>query len=246
MKKIILVGTVLFAAFTSNAQQKSTKKVNQYIDLTTTFGSSQASIAASYVHNWKFGFGKKRNWEAGLGARLTNTFGTKLDYITAGPAKFTRTSTTPFLIFFAGQKTENWDTLTVQRPFTSALNLSANFGYNFTPKLSGGFNIDLIGFTLGRKSAAIFTSNGVTTTEPAAKPTTFNVLLTGDHDYGTLNSEFFLRYRLNDKWSVRGVYQFLFTEYNTPHVKQILPDGSTTDRFRNKANNLGVGVAYHF
>lgn len=246
MQKIILFVTLLFVTVTSNAQQKTTAKANQFADLAITFGSSQASVAGSYVCNWKFGFGKKRNLEAGLGARLTNTFGSKLDYTTAGPAKFTRTSTTPFLIVFAGQKTENWDTLKVQRPYTSALNVSANFGYNFTPKLSAGFNIDLIGFTLGRKSSVIYTSNGVTRTEPVAKPTAFNVLLTGDHDYGTLNSEFFMRYRLNDKWSVRGIYQFIFTEYNTTNIKQALPDGSSTDRFRNKANNLGGGITLHF
>lgn len=246
MQRIILLAAFLFAGITNKAQQKATIKLNQLTDIATTFGSQQASVAASYVYNWKFGFGKKRKWEAGLGVRLTNTFGTKLDYTTAGPAKFTRTSTLPFLIVFAGQKTENWDTLTIQRPYTSALNVTANFGYNFTAKLSGGFNIDLIGFTFGRKSAATYTHNGITTPEPVAKPTAFNLLLTGDHDHGTLNSEFFMRYRLNQKWSIRGVYQFLFTEYKTTHLNQVLPDGNTNDRFRNKANNLGFGVAFHF
>ncbi len=246
MQKTVLMCILILGTSFSFAQQKGQTNINQFADLAVTFGSSQTSVAASYVHNWKFGFGKKKNLEAGLGARLTNSFGSNLDYITAGPAKFTRTSTTPFLIFFAGQKTENWDTLTLNKSYTSALNISANFGYHFSSKLSGGFNIDVIGFTVGKKTAGVYTSNGVQTSEPEAKPTGFNVLLTGDHDRGSLNSEFFLRYHLNQQWSVRGIYQFLFTEYTTSNIKQTLPDGSANERFRNKANNYGVGLSYHF
>ena len=116
------------------------------------------------------------------------------------------------------QKTENWDTLTVQRPLINSLNVTVNAGYNFSSRFSGGFNIDLIGFSFGRKSAAILTTNGITRTEPAAKPTAFNVLLTGDFDYGSLNSEFFLKYKLNERWALRGVYQFLFTEYKCKEI----------------------------
>lgn len=244
MKKVLIAVFVTSISLTVNAQQKNVNKTNQFVDFAATVGPSQGSAAASYVYNWKFGFGKKKAWEAGVGARLTSSFGNKLEYITAGPAKFTRTSTTPFLIVFAGQRPENWDTLTVQRPFVSALNLTANLGYNFSPKWSGGFNIDLIGFSVGRKSPAVFLSNGVTSTEPSAKPTAFNVLLTGDHDRGSLNSEFFLKYKLNDKWAVRGVYQFLFTEHTTGNIKQTLPDGNTINRFRNKSNNFGLGVSF--
>lgn len=181
----------------------------------------------------------------GIGLRNTAYFGVKRDFWTA-PAKLARTNTTPFLIFFAGQKTENWDTLTVQRAFTNSLNVTANLGYHITNKLYAGFNIDVIGFTVGQKSSAILKSNGSTKTEPAAKPAAFNLLLTGDHDLGTLNSEFFLRYNINKTWSVKGIYQFLFVEYETTTIKQTAPDGTQNDRFRNKANNFGVGVAYHF
>ncbi len=244
MRKIFIVAFITISSLIGFAQQKSVNTTNKFADITGTIGTSQGSGAASYVYNWKFGFGKKKNWEAGIGARLTSSFGTKLEYTTAGPAKFTRTSTTPFLIVFAGQRPENWDTLTVQRPFVNALNLTANFGYNFSPKWSGGFNIDLIGASFGRKSPAVFLSNGVTITEPSAKPTPFNVLLTGDHDRGSLNSEFFVKYKLNDRWALRGIYQFLFTEHTTENIKQVLPDGSSINRFRNKSNNFGIGVSY--
>ena len=242
MKKALIIVVVTVLTIATNAQKKVS--TNKFADIAGTVGSSQGTAAVSYVYNWKFGFGKKENWEAGIGARFTSSFGSKLEYTTAGPAKFTRTSTTPFLIVFAGQRPENWDTLTVQRPFVNILNLAANFGYNFSSKWSGGFNVDLIGFSFGRKSPAVFLSNGVTTTEPSAKPTPFNILLTGDHDRGSLNSEFFVKYKFNKAWALRGIYQFLFTEHTAENIKQALPDGTTINRFRNKANNFGVGISY--
>jgi hypothetical protein len=242
-KKILIAGIVLFTAAATNAQVKTNTHHNRFVDFAATIGSSQGTVAGSYVYNWKLG--KKKKWEAGLGARWTSYFGTKTAFITA-PARLARTSTTPFLIFFAGQKTESQDTLTVQRPFTNSFNLSANFGYNFNSRWSGGFNIDLIGFTIGRKSSAILTSNGITTTDPAARPAAFNVLLTGDHDRGSLNSEFFLKYKLNEKWGIKAVYEFIFAEYKTTSVKQTAPDGTINDRFRLKGNTFGLGVSYHF
>jgi len=71
-------------------------------------------------------------------------------------------------------------------------------------------------------------------------------LLTGDNDYGSLNSEFFLKYKLSGRWDLRAVYQFFFAEYKTQTIKQIAPDGTEVDRFRNKANLFGLGVSYHF
>jgi hypothetical protein len=129
---------------------------------------------------------------------------------------------------------------------TNSFNLTINLGYNFSRKWYAGFNIDLIGFTFGRKGSAILTKNGTTTIEPDAKPVAFNVLLTGDHDRGTLNSEFFLKYGLTDRWALKAVYQFIFVEYATSSVKQTFSDGSMNNRFRNKANNFGLGVAYQF
>lgn len=243
IKKILITGIVLCSVIITKAQVKKSPAYNQFVDLTGTIGSSQGSIAGSYVYNWKIG--KKKKWEAGIGARWTSYFGTKKDYTTA-PARLARSTTFPFVIVFAGQKYENWDTLTVQRPFTNSINISANFGYNFSTKWNAGFNIDLIGYTFGRTSSAILTSNGITKTEPSAKPAAFNVLLTGDNDYGSLNSEFFLKYQLNQQWGIKAIYQFVFTEYKTKNVKQTAPDGTIVDRFRNKANTVGLGVSYHF
>ncbi len=243
MKKYILATAIVFITTAIQAQQKILPHIDQFADITATIGQSQGSIAASYVYNWRLG--KKKKWEAGLGIRNTSYFGTKRDFTTA-PAKLARTTTTPFIIVFAGQKIENWDTLSVQRPFVNAVNVSANAGYHFSSKWMAGFNIDLVGFSFGRTSSAILTSNGITRTEPTAKPASFNVLLTGDNDYGSLNSEFFLKYKLADKWGIKAVYQFYFAEYKTNTIHQTTPDGTEVDRFRNKVNALGLGLSYHF
>lgn len=239
-KRILIFATVLLVCISGYAQHSRT---NQFADITGTAGSSQGTAALSYVYNWKPG--KKQKWEAGLGIRWTSYFGTKKDFTTA-PARLARSTTFPFIIVFAGQETQNWDTLTVQRPFINSINLSANFGYNFSDRWSAGFNIDLIGFSFGRKGSAVLTSNGVTRNEANAKPAAFNVLLTGDNDYGSLNSEFFLKYKLSEKWGIKAVYGFYFGEYKTSTVKQTAPDGTIVDRFRNKANLLGLGISYHF
>ncbi len=242
MRKILLLIIVMSSSQFVKAQSERSR-VNQFVDLSGTIGNSQGTVAVSYVRNWKLG--KRKRFETGVGLRWTSYIGTKKDFITA-PARLARTNTTPFLIFFAGQRTDYHDTLTVQRPLTHSVNITINAGYNFTSKWYAGFNIDLAGFTFGRKSSAILTSNGNTTLEPAAKPASFNLLLTGDHDYGSLNSEFFVKYKVNSRWGIKALYQFVFIEYKTATVNQVAPDGTLVDRFRNKANNLGLGVSYNF
>lgn len=243
-KKILFAVVGIFLYNAGWAQTNTASRFNQYADLSGTVGASQGSAAASFVHNWRLGARKK--WEIGVGGRWTSYFGTKKDFLTAGPAKYTRSFTTPFIIFFAGQEEQNFDTLAVQRPFTHSINAMVNIGYHFSPKWYAGFNIDLIGVTFGRKTSGILTSNGITSTDPDSKPSAFNVLLTGDHDRGSLNSEFYLRYNINRRWSVRAIYQFLFVEYETSTLKQTFSDGNTNDRFRNKANNFGLGISYFF
>lgn len=242
-KPSIVLFMALLVAVAVKAQKIEDLRVHRFVDLAATVGESQGTISTAYVYNRKLW--KKRKWEIGVSGRWSAYVGTKTQFITA-PARLARTNTTPFLIFFSGQRKESQDTLTVQRPLTNSINLALNFGYNFSSKWNAGFNIDVIGFTFGRKSPAILTSNGMTRTEPSAKPASFNLLLTGDHDLGSLNSEFFLKYQFNDRWGIRVVYQFVFVEYVTQTIKQTAPDGTMVDRFRNKANTFGLGVSYQF
>lgn len=244
MKSVGMILSLLLLVNIAMAQTVPIKKTNRFIDLALTAGTSQGSVAFSYVHNWKIG--KKQKWEIGVGGRLTSYFGTKKEYVTAGPARLTRSHAIPFLIFFSDQKPENWDTLNVQRPFTTAFNATVNIGYHFNKKWSAGFNIDLIGVTLGRTTNGILTSNGTTRNDSKVKPSAFNLLLTGDHDLGSLNSEFFISYKFSDNWSLRGVYQFYFSEYTTTRLNQVASDGTVINRFRNKVNAFGMGISRHF
>lgn len=245
MKKILQIGCMLLVACQSSlhAQVSLLSRINQFADLSGTAGDRQGTTSVAYIYDWRLGL--KKRWEIGVGARWTSYFGTKRDFTTA-PGRLARSTTIPFVIVFAGQETQNWDTLTVQRPSVNSINLSANFGYAINTKWSAGFNIDLIGFSFGRKGSGILTSNGLTRNEPNTKPTAFNVLLTGDNDYGNLASEFFLKYQLDKRWGIRAIYELYFAEYKTSTVKQTAPDGTIVDRFRNKSNTAGLGLAYHF
>jgi hypothetical protein len=243
---IIIAAALLPVISWSQSKQKST---SQWVDFTGTIGSSQGTIAGAYAYNWKFG--KKHRLELGTGLRWTTYAGTKKNFITSGPAKYTRSFTTPFLIFFAGQKEANFDTLEVQRPLANSINVTINIGYSISPKWYTGFNIDVIGYTFGRRTGGVLSGkNGAgqqgNYSDNRVDPTPFNLLLTGDHDKGTLNSEFFLRYQLTDKWRIKGVYQFIFVEYKTQTVQQAIPNGPLNEVFRNKANNLGLGLSYNF
>ena len=106
MKKNIIF-LLIFSVSIGNSYSQQSKVINnsQFIDLAGTVGSSQGTVAASYVYNWKLG--RRKKIEIGIGGRWTTYFGSKKDFLTAGPAKYTRSFTVPFLIFFAGQEEQN-------------------------------------------------------------------------------------------------------------------------------------------
>lgn len=239
---VLFIASQLLFWMAAYCQPSNLSPFSKRLDFGATLGQSQGSFSLAY--NYAKNIGKKRKWEIGAGLRLSSYTGSKKDFITAGPARYTRSFTVPFLIVFAGQNEKNFDTLTVQRPFVNSLNIQFLLGYHLSPKLYAGCNIDLIGASIGRKSSAVFTRNGQTTTDPSVKPVAFNLLLTGDHDRGSLNSEFFLAYSLNKRISLKAIYQFIFIEYQSQTVSQVFDDGVRNTRFRNKANNLGLGLSY--
>jgi hypothetical protein len=215
------------------------------VDINTSLGKQQFNTAISYQHQWT----AYKKIKIGLGPRITNVWANNALYITAGPAKYTRTFTTPFAIVFAGQKEENFDTLKVNNAQVNTANLAFHLGYQFNPKLYAGVNIDVIGFTLGGQKTSKFTgidqaNISGTFIETNTTPTVFNILPTGDHDRGTLNSEYLATYKLNKKIAIKALFQFLFIEYQTNTIQQRLSNGVLLNRFRNKANNVGIGVVY--
>ena len=239
-RNLILLAALLFSNVLA-AQQNQMPGLSRFADLNVAIGSSEETVSLSYVRNWQTG--KKRKLEMGIGGRLTAYSGVNREFYTA-PARLARTTTIPFLVVFSGHEWQNTDTLTVQKAFTVSLNITANFGYRFSSKWYGGINIDLAGLTAGKTSSATLVSNGKQSTDHNTKPSRFNLLLTGDNDYGSLNSEFFARYRIAARWQLKALYQFYFAEYRTQTARQIAPDGTVVDRFRNKVNAFGIGLSY--
>ena len=228
---------------TAQEQKKAERNVNQFADVTIGFGSSQFAASAAYVRNWKFG--KRKRLEAGFGARFTSYFGNN-QYYTTAPAILTSGKRGPG-VFFASNIVPNIDSVLFPKSQVNSLNITLNLGYNITKRIYAGLNVDLIGLSFGKKQNGFYYANNSAAVVPVtAKPTTFNLFLVSDNDKGALNSEFFAKYKLNDSWSVKVAFQFLFAEYTTSTQVQTTPGGDKNDRFRNKMSGAAVGVTYSF
>ncbi|MBI3482970.1 MAG: hypothetical protein HY015_08365 [Bacteroidetes bacterium] len=182
---------------------------------------------------------REANFFIGIGGRFTSYLGANQYYITA-PAQLTSESTGP-LIIFKDNITSNIDTFLVKSPQVNSINASINIHYKLSERWSIGFNIDAIGFSFGGKRDGNYI-NGFTGKMTTASPTPFNVLLISDNDRGTLNSEFFAKYSLNERCALKIGAQFLFTEYTTATKVQQFPEPN--DRFRNKSLLVCAGISY--
>jgi hypothetical protein len=235
MKKIFLIA-VLSVPVVLFAQKRTA--TNQTVDLSIAIGN-ELGISSSYFYNWQLG--KNKKFEIGLGARYSGLFGKDLQYITA-PAKLTSGKTGPGALFTENIKA-NIDSLLIQKPQTNSINITIELGYNITPKFYAAFNIDLVGFSFGKKfNDGLYVKNNVGAQGISGKPTGFNALLISDNDRGSLNSELFLRYKLNNKWAIHGGLGFLFSEYTTDTKIQQVP--SPNDRFRYKSAGGLLGITY--
>jgi long-subunit fatty acid transport protein len=212
-------------------------KTSDFADGSFAFAKNEGSLALHYTHIWNFFEARKLG--IGLGGRITSYLGANQYYITA-PAELTSGSTGPFVIF-KENIADNIDTLLVKSPFVTSINVSINIHYQVTQKLRAGFNIDAIGFSFGKKAQGNYI-NGPVGGITRGKPTTLNALLISDNDFGSLNSELFLSYKVNKKWSAKLAATFLFTEYTTDTKVQSFPKDN--DRFRDKSLMLGLGVTY--
>jgi hypothetical protein len=228
MKKYFLSAILaLLISGVTTAQKNVIPKSHQYADLSFGLGSKQGSIVAGYFCNKNLG--KKHRLFIGTGLRFNTFYGTNVNYTSAASN-------------LAGDKLKE-DTLSATKSSVYSLNLLINLGYNITPKLQAGFNIDLLGFSFGQEGSLIFKSNGIPTVVKA-KPTSFNALLIGNNDRGSVNSEFYARYRISNKFGAKLAYQYFFTELKTNVKIQTVPE--LNDRFRNKARLINVGFTYYF
>jgi hypothetical protein len=207
--------------------------------VTGSVGKQEGSLSLMYTHAWQLG--AKKKFEIGLAGRFTTYLGQNQYYITA-PAKLTSGSTGP-LVIFKENITANIDTFLIQSPQVNSLNATLHLGYQIRARFSVGFNIDAIGFSFGAKQKGSYI-NGAFGQQEQAKPTTFNLLLISDNDFGSLNSELFLKYQWKETCGIKGGLQFLFTEYTTDTDVQQLPE--LNNRFRDKSLLFAFGVYKNF
>lgn len=215
-----------------------TQTISKFIDLNLGVADSEGSLVLSL--NYDKDLGKRKKIVVGLAGRLTSYLG-KNQYYETAPAKLTSGSTGPEVLFKENIKA-NMDSFLIKTSQVNSFNVAVTLGYNLSERLMLRFNIDVIGFSFGKRVNGNYI-NGTQGSIESASPTAFNLLLVSDNDKGSLNSELFARYRLNDKWGIKGGIQFLFTEFTTDSKVQQVPEAN--DRFRNKSLMFSAGVSFN-
>lgn len=233
----------LFAQDLASPEKKGYKYNNFYeFAASTRYGNQLASVlryppkdknwVSTLALSWNHlhSFGKKGRINIGYGIRFNSVFYHN-QYFTTAPDKL---------------RDIDMDTLTVGFAQMNSLNTTINLQYNFSKRFEAGFNIDAVGVSFGKKNTGEFKAdtykeNGIARplSPQSAKPTTLNLLLVGNADIGTLNSEFYAKYWLTEKWAIRGGLVLIFTEYTTD--KKLAYDN---DRFRNKSFQFMLGCTY--
>jgi hypothetical protein len=221
----LLFGTGIMAI--ANAQTKVTA------DAAIGIGSKAQTVAlAGYrLHQ----IGKSQKFSLGYGIRFTGFTGKNVEYLTA-PADVSEGN------FFKPQNVTKMDTLTMNGSVGS-LNAAIYIDYQISSKWSVQFNIDAIGISFGGEQTGSFYSQtqGFPKQDVKAKPTSSNLLLTGDYDLGSLNSEFSGKYHFNDNSALKFGLSFVFTEYTTATKLAF-----NNDRFRAKNLMPMVGYSHTF
>lgn len=243
MKKIFVC--LLLSLVTINGFSQGYETSYKTTDLALAAGKGFSS-AMSFTQ--MFGVGKSYRFKIGYGVRLTSFFANDIQTRTA-PASLT-SGEASFAALVSEDIITNIDTFSLKKVQVNALNLSINLQYSLSQKLEAGINIDAIGFTFGSKQSGDLIAkaskrsfaDGSTVSE--AKPTNFNLLLVSDSDLGSLNSEVFLRYWLNDKIGIRGGLSFLFAEYTSD--KKVAVANEQNDRWRYKSLLPMLAVSYKF
>lgn len=243
MKKILFFVAVLFSIVflsfsiyaqdsTDTEEQKQTNTT--YSDINLSLGVYQNGFSGAFAYSRLYPIAFKKRFYVGYGVRFTSYFGKNGDYVTA-PADVSEGN------FFKPQNEEKLDTLFLPTAQTNSLNAAIFLMYKFSKKFSVGFNIDAIGFSFGKDQTSTFYSysENISATNSNASVTSFNLLLTGDYDIGSLNSEIYAHYDLNDKIGLRAGVSFLFSEYTTDQKFAF-----DNDRFRKKSLGLMLGIAY--
>ncbi|MFN3529288.1 MAG: hypothetical protein ACK417_05145 [Bacteroidia bacterium] len=221
MKRIVILA-ILLGSFGETQAQKA--QLESEVSLSAGSDEFALSLGGLRTHR----LFKSEKWLLGYGLRYNLFAASNVDYITA-PARLTLN--------------DKLDTFNMAAPQLHMLNAYVMLGYQFHPRWSFEFDIDLLGLSFGGQKAGLFNSsefpafNGT----HSANPTPLNVLLVGDNDLGSLSSNFRLHYRLNDSWGVRAGFNYFFTEYTTTMLLS-----EQNDRFRRKSGMFSLAVNRRF
>lgn len=208
----------------------------QYVDMMVGIGKV-VNLSISYQVGWKFG--EKQRLVMGVGARVNNSIATG-EFFTTAPAKLVKGEAGPAALF-KEPIPANIDSVLLPTARVYSLNAMLHIGYNFSEKFGVGFNIDVIGASFGGSTSGTYYA-GTVSTPVTASPSGFNLLLVGENDLGTLNSEFFVGYRINEKMMLKAGIQHIFMEYTTSQAVQQFPEPN--DRFRITPTIFCAGLAY--
>lgn len=212
-----------------------TKAIAQSIDIAI---AAKKELAPSVSYQKNYALGTKKRIQIGWGLRTNMYIAGQKNYITA-PALLT-SGKQSIVAFFTEYKPDKLDTLSISKSSLVSINALINLQYTFKNS-SIGFNIDALGFTLGKSQTGIFKakeSASLNNSTQTAKPTPFNILLISDSDRGSLNSEIYFKQKLKNQNAIRLGLSFQFLEYTTS--KQLTFEN---DRYRLKT--LMPFIAYN-
>ena len=233
---VLLFLSSLFICQGVYSQDESKSDASPFSEVDVSVNMYSKGFASALSWNRLHPIAFKKKFHLGYGVRLTSYFGGTADYVTA-PADVTEGN------FFTPQNDLKMDTLVMDKAQVNSINTTIYLMYRFSNKFGLGFNIDALGFSFGKQQTAVFSSASeqISPVSSNASVTSFNVLLTGDYDIGSLNSEMYAHYLINENIALRGGISFLFSEYTTEQKFAF-----NNDRFRRKSLGGMLAVSYRF
>lgn len=240
---IFILLLITFSAGISAAQESDAPRSHtNFVDFTLGVGSKQTNLSTSYQHLWKFGDNKRLLM--GVGMRINGFFASDAYMVTA-PAKIVKGETGPGALFKKSIP-EYTDSVFMPTSQAFSVNFLISIAYNVSDDFRVGFNIDVIGASFGSERSGTYINgnnpSGIYSSPVRGAPTGLNLLLVGENDIGSLNSEFYVTYALDERWSLKGGLQHSFMEYTTTTKVQQFPEAN--DRFRITPTVACVGVVY--
>ncbi len=205
----------------------------------TAAGSNEQQISADVSRLWNI---SGTRLYLGTGIRATSQWSSGQTFKTA-PANLTTGHEGPQVIFSPDKK-DKIDDLTLKNSQVTSINLAFYILYQYSEKWGFGTNVDVVGGSFGKTTYGNYNPRSDDSSYPStvtARPSGFNLLLISDNDFGSLNSEFFVKRRLDQFWSLKFGANFAFSEYKTSRT---LRNGN--DRFRHKSLLPTLGLTRVF